>query len=513
MQYQGTLNLFDIDLVSEAYQRALSLEKQYARRVSHTNWSTHTQGGVKNTTFPIPTNRAPTTNVPSKFNTSQQVFQGKCNKCGDEGHKAYDCRKSDHPGKNLLVQGDDEGDAYLDLREPPIFEGDDEGDAYLVTIFGSYGDQGPCLVVLRNYFTPKLDEGDRWPHHKIFQTTCKIGGKVCKLVIDSGICENIVSEEVVRKLKLETKEHTSPYSLSWLNQGSEVKVTKRCLINFSIGNKYVEKVWCDVVLMDACHLLLGRPWQYDRFVNHDGRTNNYSFMWSNKKLTLVPNRELMPKPQNGDGKNLLTYHKFIKELDDSEVFYILYVKEYTSYDFVAPLVKPIIEEFQDVFPTDLSDALPPLRDVQHQNDLVPGSSLPNKAHYRMSPKEHEELCRQVEELIAKGFTRPILRPCLVPSLLVPKKDGSWRMCVDSRAINRIALKYRFPIPRLDDLLDQLSGACVFRKLDFKNGYYQIRIKVGDEWKTAFKMRDGLYEWMVMPFGLSNAPSTFMRLMN
>uniref|UniRef100_A0A2N9HUT1 CCHC-type domain-containing protein n=1 Tax=Fagus sylvatica TaxID=28930 RepID=A0A2N9HUT1_FAGSY len=152
------------------------------------------------------------------------------------------------------------------------------------------------------------------------------------------------------------------------------------------------------------------------------------------------------------------------------------------------------KEYEDVFPNDVPSGLPPIRGIEHQIDFVPGATIPKRPAYRSNPEETKELQMQVEELLAKGHVRESMSPCTVSVLLVPKKDETWRMCVDCRAINNITVKYKHPIPRLDDMLDELHGSSILTKIDLK---------------TACKTKYGLYEWLVMPFGLTNAPSTFM----
>ena len=176
---------------------------------------------------------------------------------------------------------------------------------------------------------------------------------------------------------------------------------------------------------------------------------------------------------------------------------------------VADAVNQLIEDYSDVFPEELPKGLPPQRGIEHAINLQSRAVLPNRPAYHMNLKEATEPKQQVDELIKRGYVQESTSPCVVPALLVPKKDGTWHMCIDSKAINKISIKYRYPIPRLDDMLDELHGAQVFSKLDLKSGYHQICMRAGDEWKIAFKTRHGLYEWMVMPFDLTNTPSTFM----
>ncbi|GKB89156.1 putative reverse transcriptase domain-containing protein [Tanacetum coccineum] len=173
---------------------------------------------------------------------------------------------------------------------------------------------------------------------------------------------------------------------------------------------------------------------------------------------------------------------------------------------------PIVQEFAEVFPEDLP-GLPPARQVEFQIDLVPGAAPVARAPYRLAPAELQELSTQLQELSDRGFIRPSSSPWGAPVLFVKKKDGSFQMCIDYRELNRLTVKNRYPLPRIDDLFDQLQGSRVYSKIDLRSGYHQLRVQEEDIPKTAFRTRYGHYEFQVMPFGLTNAPAVFMDLMN
>ncbi|GKA59197.1 putative reverse transcriptase domain-containing protein [Tanacetum coccineum] len=173
---------------------------------------------------------------------------------------------------------------------------------------------------------------------------------------------------------------------------------------------------------------------------------------------------------------------------------------------------PVIRNFPEVFPDDLP-GLPPPRQVEFRIELVPGAAPVARAPYRLAPSELKELSDQLKELLEKGFIRPSSSPWGAPVLFVKKKDGSFRMCIDYRELNKLTVKNRYPLPRIDDLFDQLQGSSVYSKIDLRSGYHQLRIREEDIPITAFRTRYGHYEFQVMPFGLTNAPAVFMDLMN
>ncbi|KAK4400634.1 Retrovirus-related Pol polyprotein from transposon [Sesamum angolense] len=191
--------------------------------------------------------------------------------------------------------------------------------------------------------------------------------------------------------------------------------------------------------------------------------------------------------------------------------YLASVRDTTK---VGPSVSDVlvVREFPDVFPEELP-GLPPHREVDFEINTIPEAAPISITPYRMAPLELKELKKQLEELLDKVFIRPSISPWGAPVLFVKKKDGSMRLCIDYRQLNRITIKNKYPLLRIHDLLDQLKGAIVFSKIDLRSGYWQLRVEEGSTPKTAFRTRYGHYEFVVMPFGLTNAPAAFISLMN
>ncbi|KAE8720267.1 hypothetical protein F3Y22_tig00020999pilonHSYRG00012 [Hibiscus syriacus] len=201
---------------------------------------------------------------------------------------------------------------------------------------------------------------------------------------------------------------------------------------------------------DCCENVVSEEVVQKLQLKTDRHPKPYKLSWLNKVSFMMDGRIHIPLAS-----------RFLDEIEHGDVVYALLPCENNAVDVDADLlveVQRLLAEFSNLMPEDLPPGLPLMRDIQHQIDLVPGSSFPNRPAYHLSPKEAEELQRQAEELLERGYIRESMSPCVVPALLVPKKDGSWSMCVDSRAINRITVKYWFPIPCLDDILDQLSGS-------------------------------------------------------
>ncbi|XP_024010472.1 uncharacterized protein LOC112085485 [Eutrema salsugineum] len=520
------LEVQNYEELEEMMHKAIMFEKQLKRRSSKSSFvpeksSYHREvkSGTSRDYKPFVKPKVESVDLKGKStNVAPRTRDIKCFKCHGIGHYASECSNK----RVMIIMTNGEVESEDEKPKERQLEDESSEEEYESATKGQMmvGVAMRALSVIT-----KSDEQEQ--RENLFHTRCLVKDQICSVIIDGGSCTNVASVTMVARLGLQVIKHPKPYKLQWLNENGEMAVDNQVKVPLSIG-KYEDEVLCDILPMEASHILLGRPWQSDRQVMHDGFTNRHKFEFKGRKTVLLPmtphevyqdqlvmkmGRKKAIKPSN------LAIVPNIPKGSDLHKPNLLFVYKETLMSITNPeqeipsTLKHVLQEYRDVFPEENPEGLPPIRGIEHQIDFIPGASLPNKPAYRTNPVETKELEKQVTELMKKGHVRESMSPCAVPVLLVPKKDGSWRMCVDCRAINNITVKYRHPIPRLDDMLDELHGSCIFSKVDLKSGYHQIRMKEGDEWKTAFKTKQGLYEWLVMPFGLTNAPSTFMRLMN
>jgi hypothetical protein len=289
-------------------------------------------------------------------------------------------------------------------------------------------DSGRSLGMHKILLTPEKEVESAVQRSRLLRMACIAKDRKCKVIIDSGSTDNLVSSEMVEKLELETTKHPSPYKVSWLHKGHRVSVTKQCLVKFKIGN-YHDEILCDVIPMDVCHILLGRPWQYDRNVVHDGRMNTYTLEKDGRlhKLLSIKDKEVKLEVSSTillmSGKELLTE---MEKNEDPQFFVVRkprIVLTSTRVDDLPEEIQELLGEFADIIMDELPRSLPPMRSVSHHIDLILGASLPNKAAYRLTPQENEEVKRKVQDLLDKGLVRESLSLCVVPTILSPKKDG------------------------------------------------------------------------------------------
>lgn len=205
-----------------------------------------------------------------KNSKAGSTSQARCFNCGEAGHKSYA-----YPQRRINLVGD-----RINFLEPSYdVYGNEEEVIDLLPV------EGECLLVRRVITTPKVEEED-WRRHNIFRTRVLCEEKVCNVIFDGGSSENIISKEAVEKLKLPIEKHPNPYNVAWFRKGSEVPITSRCLVKFTIGNTIEDEAWCDVVPTDAWHILLGRPWLFDKDMMHSTKANTYSFYKDGRKWTL-----------------------------------------------------------------------------------------------------------------------------------------------------------------------------------------------------------------------------------
>ncbi|KAL0559480.1 hypothetical protein IC582_004091 [Cucumis melo] len=334
--------------------------------------------------------------------------------------------------------------------------------------------------------------------------TLPVLGHYALVLFDSGSSHSFISSAFVSHARLEVEPLHHVLSVSTPSGECMLSKEKVKACQIEIAGHVIEVTLIVLDMLDF-DVILGMDWL---------AVNHASIDCSRKEVTFNPPSMASFKFKGGGSKSLPQVISAIRasKLLSQGTWGILASVVDTREADVSLSSEPVVRDYPDVFPEELP-GLPPHREVEFAIELEPGTVPISRAPYRMAPAELKELKVQLQELLDKGFIRPSVSPWGAPVLFVKKKDGSMRLCIDYRELNKVTVKNRYPLPRIDDLFDQLQGATVFSKIDLRSGYHQLRIKDEDVPKTAFRSRYGHYEFIVMSFGLTNAPAVFMDLMN
>lgn len=348
---------------------------------------------------------------------------------------------------------------------------------------------------------------------------CTANGADTTLLIDGGAQVDAIHEEFVHRIGGRIKPDQRHVQFADGRSGTSPG-TFTCTVR--LGAYKVQRTFTVAHL--AHDIILGKPWLTDVNPHVDWR-NNVVVVTDKGKFHRLATPTAASEPpvipiisslqvKRAARKGSAVFFGLVRPdestVDTSKVPIDLNHIEDPAY---AAEVETLLRKYGHLF-AQLPSGLPPARPgVDHKIDTEPGAPPPSRATYRMSVAELQEVHRQLQELTELGFIRPSTSPYGAPVLFVRKKDGSLRMCIDYRALNKITIKNRYPLPRIDELLDQLHGATIFSKFDLASGYHQVRVHEDSIQKTAFRTRYGSFEFLVLPFGLCNAPSTFMSMMH
>jgi hypothetical protein len=322
----------------------------------------------------------------------------------------------------------------------------------------------------------------------------RLAGSSVRVLLDTGTKPNFISIGLARRLGAVMRPSTvQPVGVDAI----DIKSYGTCTLHLQMG-ALAQRLTFEVIDMDVpgVDVILGDGWQLRHVVRLEPHTRRAILCKGSRRMTLTTESRPVPSTR----KRLLSAIQFRREVGRGLPAFVAVVRKCppspdpaaVAAVFLPELPEWVKQEYGGIFSTELPPELPPHRGIGHTIPLEPGVSPPFRPIYRLSPLEMEEVSKQLAELLDKGLIEPSSSPFGAPILFVPKPNGTLRMCVDYRALNKYTVKNRFPLPRIDDLFDQLKGARVFSSLDLTSGYHQIRITDEDVPKTAFRTPQGLF---------------------